>query len=445
MMQITVANGSILLTKVDEGKLFTNHELVSFDSIWTSPFHPDPHYPYHLVNSEGKHLFILNKTAWAFFVMDDPRSFLKKAKSQGINVLRVALEGTPYFETLGYDIWPWGETREKPDFNSFNDKYWTQVEERVQMAGELGIGINLTLYFSLQKSTLKVEEQKRYWQQILSRLGKYSNILTWEIMNEYTGQETFQDTAGMFFHSNDIWKRPVCSSAGTTDNALWPNKPWMDLAIVHTCTGSTEKHDLLWWYLSVARNTRQYGKPAFNNESGREIRHKNDDPVHRRKQGWLWSAAGCFWTYHSWEGCEGINDLNYFGPGQEFLRNMSLFFNSQPFWKMSPNYTSCQIRDNALIATTLSDPESAITLTYCCTPKSDETARDKKAFLRLPNGEYNISFISPISLNEVKSILYESASLGNVAEIDIPDFKDDILIKIEKITNKERTIIKGTE
>jgi hypothetical protein len=35
-----------------------------------------------------------------------------------------------------------------------------------------------------------------------------------------------------------------------------------------------------------------YGKPAFNNETGREVRHRNDDPIHRRKQMWIAAAAG---------------------------------------------------------------------------------------------------------------------------------------------------------
>lgn len=426
-------------------KSVSDSVLISFDSIWTSPFHADPQFPYQLVNNEGKHLFILNKTARAFFGMENPYGFLKKTKSQGVNVIRVALEGTPYFETLGYDLWPWGGNRENPDFFSFNDRYWEQVEERIKMAGGMGIGIDLTIYFSLQKTSLKVEEQKPYWQQILARLGKYSNILTWEIMNEYTGQESFQDSAGVFFQKNDRAKRPVCSSAGTTDNALWPDKAWMGMAVVHTCTGSTDKYPLDDWYLAVARNVRQYSKPAFNNESGREIRHKNDDAVHRRKQGWLWSAAGCFWTYHSWEGCEGINDTAYLGPGQEFLRNMSVFFSSVPFWKLSPNFTSCQIRTQNLVAATLTDIEASLSLTYCCTRETGRSVSGEKAKIRLPNGIYQISFVSPVTLEEIHSITFESVSLGKVTEVEIPEFTDDLIIKIEKKVNRKQTTIKGTE
>ena len=65
--------------------------LVSFPAPWTSPYRVDPAYPHHLVNAEGQHLFILNKTAWAFFGCKNPVAYLDKAKAEGITVIRVAL------------------------------------------------------------------------------------------------------------------------------------------------------------------------------------------------------------------------------------------------------------------------------------------------------------------------------------------------------------------
>src|ERR1019366_7422451 len=139
----------------------------------------------------------------------------------------------------------------------------------------------------------------------IRRLSKYSNIMAWEIANEYIGNEAFQEVAGEYMHTNDPWHRPVCTSDGTDDNAVWPLKPWMDLALVHTCTSSTPRDDLQYWYLALAHNTRSWGKPAWANETGREIRHKNDDGVNRRKQAWIWGAAGDYWEWHSWGGLEG--------------------------------------------------------------------------------------------------------------------------------------------
>lgn len=420
--------------------------LTAFEAPFTSPYHVDPAYPYQLVNNEGNHLFILNKTAWAYFKCDHPQEFLQRAKKQGVNVIRVALEGTPYFNDLKIDMWPWGGTRANPDWENFNESYWNEVEKRIIMAGEAGIGINLVLYFSLKNQPVEeAPRNRKYWSYVLQRLGKYANILTWEIENENIKNEAFQDVAGMFFYNNDPYHRPVCTSDGTTDNAAWPDKRWMGLALVHTCTGSTELHDLRNWYQSVARNTRQYGKPAFNNETGREVRHKNDDPIHRRKQGWIWCAEGAFWTYHSWEGCEGINDLTYSGPAQEYLANMASFFRSLPFWKMNPNFTALQTDNPELIHSTLVSYDSDVGITYLCSNETGKRFSGEKANCRLPHGDYDILFIDPVSLKVIDSISLSSPGLRQQTSIEIPAFTDDIVIKFLVVNKKERTIMEGTQ
>lgn len=42
------------------------------------------------------------------------------------------------------------------------------------------------------------------------------------------------------------------------------------MAVVHTCTGSVFAYDLEFWCKAMAQNTMDYGKPAFNIETGRE-------------------------------------------------------------------------------------------------------------------------------------------------------------------------------
>lgn len=80
--------------------------LVSFASPWTSPFRTDSVYSNQLVNNEGEHLLILNKTAWAYFKYINPKGVLERAKEEGVNVIRVCLEGAPYFNVLKMDCWP---------------------------------------------------------------------------------------------------------------------------------------------------------------------------------------------------------------------------------------------------------------------------------------------------------------------------------------------------
>jgi len=420
-------------------------ELVSFSPPWTSCFRVDPHRPFHLVNGEGKHLFIVNKTAWLYFSCRRPEAVLDRAVEQGVNVLRVGLEGRPYYETVGIELWPWGGTRDKPVWSQFNESYWNEVERRIRLAGERGIGFDLTLYLNLQPKADQIESQRAYWSYALQRLGKYANILTWEIANEYLGNEAFQQAAAEHFHAHDPYDRPVCTSDGTTDDAAWPDRTWLDLAINHTCTGSSEHYDLRDWYLALARNTRSYGKPAWCNESGRENRHGNNDGVHRRKQGWLWSAAGCFWTWHSWDGCEGIDEVDYQGPGAEFLRPMADFFRALPFWELSPNYTALTVDSPDLVWAALAHPDRSVVLMYLCTRTTGQTMKGRSAQLRLPNGNYRITFQKPSDLSILGTLDHSAGGLGRVDAIALPDFSDDLAVTIKPAQPAKRTRVPGTQ
>lgn len=418
---------------------------VAFEGVYSSPYKVCQQNPYALVNDSSQHLFVLNKTEWAYFVCRYPEYVIGKARQQGISVIRVCLEGTPYFQTLGYDLWPWQGTRQNPQWDAFNTSYWDEVERRIRLAGENGIGIDLCLYFTLKSGIGDTAQQKKYWQYTLDRLAKYANIVTWEVHNEYITNETFQDVCGRYLKENDPFQRPVCTSDGTTDDAVWPHKDWMGLAVVHTCTGSTPRHDLEKWYLAVARNTRGHGKPAFNNETGRENRHKNDDPVHRRKQSWLSNMAGCFWTYHSWEGCEGIDDTTYTGPGAEFLLPLRTYFDRMPHWSMSPNFTVLQTTDSTLVSAAFTNPARSHTAVYLCTKQSLQNVTGTVVHLRLPDGRYRISYIDTSNLTVKKQSYLTSSGLGKLIEDVLPPFMDDILLDITAVDTFDKSLIEGTQ
>jgi hypothetical protein len=264
------------------------------------------------------------------------------------------------------------------------------------------------------------------------------------VANEYLENEAFQDAAGRFLAANDPLHRPVCTSDGTTDDAAWPEKPWVGLAVVHTCTGSTRDWPLRGWYQSVAGNTRAHGKPAFNNESGREKRHRNDDPVHRRKQSWVWCCSGGYWTWHSWEGCEGIDDASYRAAGGEYVKPLSDFFQSIPFWRFDPNYTAVECREPSVVTSIIATPDRADVIAYLCTEESGTTVAGGAALLRLPAGEYSASFVRPDSLTPVKQAAIRSNGLGRRSEIVLPDFADDLLVRVQRIGGRKPGRIKGT-
>lgn len=423
----------------------TAPEAVAFDSVWTSPVRPDKHYPNHFSNEEGQYVYILNKTAWAYFVCEYPEKVLENAQKHGANVIRVCLEGAPYPSDLGYDLWPWGGTRESPDYTTFNEPYWNEVERRIRMAGEKGIGIDLALYFTLKPEAEDIAGQKPYWDRAIRRLSRYSNLLTWEIMNEYIKNEAFQDSAGRYFKEHDPFRHPVCSSDGTTDDALWPEKEWMDLAVVHTCTGNQESYDLESWYLGTAQNTRRYGKPAFNNETGREKRHQNDDPVHRRKQGWLFANSGVYWTWHSWDGCEGINDTTYVMDGWQYLPLMKDYYSNIPFWRLFPNQTAGRVKGENLVQATLAAPSRDISVAYCCTKETGKKVTGSILDVRLGNGVYDITFYAPATMEQLGKVTHTSRTLRTAIPVAVPDFTDDVLIEIREVSRMEKTVIKGTE
>lgn len=436
---------SILLTLGSYGINRTkNQQPVRFNNQWNAPYRVSETDGHQLVNGKGQYLYVLNKTAWAYFVCEYPEKVIANVKKHGANVIRVCLEGTPYEKELKYDLWPWQGTRKAPDYNNFNEAYWEQVENRIRLAGENGIGIDLVLYFTMEPSVKDIPAQKKYWDRILQRLSKYSNILAWEIMNEEISNEAFQDSAGTYMKANDPFQHLVISSDGTTDDALWPHKKWMDMAIVHTCTGQQEQYDLERWYLNIAKNTRQYGKPAFNNESGRENRHKNDDPIHRRKQAWLFSNSGCFWTWHSWDGCEGINDTTYFAPGWEYLMPMKKYNESIPFWTLEQNNTVCRVIGDELVYATMASPERDVSVMYCCTRISSQKVTDSKAAIRIKDGVYKVSFINPSNLKLHGEMELISKGLRNEYMITLPDFQDDLLVEIKAIEVKDKTLIEGT-
>jgi len=407
--------------------------MVTFPPAWTSPYQVDPNYPYHVVNAERRHLFILNKTAWLYFGCQHPQAVLDRAAGQGVNVLRVSLEGRYYYETVGIDLWPWAGTRDNPVMDEFNQAYWDEVERRIRMAGERGIGFDIVLYCTAKPSAAEIESQRPYWAYALERLGKYANVLMWEIANEYIGNEEFQKAVAEFFHENDPYDRSICTSDGTTDDAAWPDRPWLDLAINHTCTSSSERHDLKDWYVALARNTRSHGKPAFCNESGRENRHGNNDGVHRRKQGWLWCSAGGFWTWHSWDGCEGIDEMEYVAPGQEFLKPMTDFFGALPFWQLCPNYTALTVENPDMVWATLAQPDRSTVVMYLCTRTSGQVVRAASAQVRLPGGGYRITFQKPADLVVIGTEEHRSIGLNQTDRIVLPGFTDDLIVTVSRM------------
>ncbi len=420
---------------------------------WTDVVRIDPAHPHHFVRADGSHFFLFNKTAWHYFSAAHPEITLERANRLGVTLIRVHLEGAIY-PSLGFDAWPWGGTRAAPDFSTFNEAYWDKVEARIRLAAEKGIGINLTLFQSIrrQDSPDAFATFKPYLERVIARLARHPNIFCWEIQNEHVANPKFQDEVGRFLQAHDPQRRPVITSDGTTDSPIWPELPWMGFALVHHCTGSIPQYDLRDWYLGIARNLRVHGKPAVNNETGREGRHKNDDPVHRRKQLWIAAAAGGYTTWHSWDGCEGIDDAHYVAPGEQFVRPFADWWKAEEFWRVDPVFTVVQLPNDAplrdeLVPVALASPDRDRVLAYFFTRHGATRVTAAQIKLRLPDGAYRIEYFRPADGAPVGEVAgMKSPGLRQQTEVALPPFTDDLAMRIVRTyTPPTKTLIPGTK
>lgn len=422
-------------------------------SPWSAPVRIDPAYRHHFVRPDGSRLFLFNKTAWHYFSQARPEITLDRANALGVNVIRVGLECRYYHEEIGLDAWPWEGTRSAPDFSRFNEAYWNTVDARIAQAASRGIGLNLTLFTSLHlpDNAESVRQVQPYLERVVTRLARHPNIFCWEVHNEHVSNPAFQEAVARFLRDRDPLRRPVISSNGTTDYPLWPNADWMDMAVVHHCTGNQPQYDLRDWYLAIARNLRVYGKPAFNNETGRERRHRNDDPVHRRKQLWIAAAAGGYTTWHSWDGCEGIDNDRYQAPGQEFVAPFVRWWSSQPFWRIDPDFTALQLPDDEparedLVPVVLASASREFLIAYLFSRRPGSRFRDTRAVLRLPDGDYRVEFFSP-STGEVSgsAVTHVSRGLRTRDRLVLPEFVDDLALRLTRTVTRDPTAIPGTQ
>lgn len=419
---------------------------------WKEPYRIDPAHPHHFVRADGRHLFLFNKTAWLYFAARDPQVTLDRARALGTTVIRVGLECNYYFDTAGLDAWPWGGTRAQPDFATFDEAYWDRVDARLRLAAAQGIGCNLTLFTALKPPDEpgSFARLRPYLERIIARLAGHPNIFCWEVHNEWVENPGFQRQVGAFLQQRDPHRRPVISSPGTVDFPLWPHEPWMDLALVHHCTGNQPQYDLRDWYLAIARNLRVHGKPAFNNETGREHRHRNDDPVHRRKQLWLATAAGGYTTWHSGDGCEGIDDRAYVAPGQAFVAPFARWWSAQEFWRVNPDFTAVQLsgddpRRDELVPVALLAPERDLILAYLFTRRGGTHIADGNLRLRLPHGDYRVEFFTPATGAPLgPPATHVSRGLRSPVALPLPAFTDDLALRLVRTVARAPQAIPGT-
>ena len=400
----------------------------SNDARRTSFIRVDPDYPNHFMYENGGHPFVCSKTAWVIGDTENWQGFLDKMVTRKENCIRFGIETDYYHETIGKDVWPWAGTRLNPDFTRFNPAVWQKLEQIITYAAERGILSEPVIFCSMRRDnpTSPDPDMERYWDYLLARLSPFTSIITWQLYNEYASAKSYQQYMAECLRQHDPYEHLICSSAGTTSDAIWPTEPWMDLAINHSCTDDSQLESR---YHAIATRIHGYGKPAWCDETGRENRHGNNSGVHRRKQYWTWNICGDYWSYHSWEGCEGIEDLEYNGPGSEFLQFIRPFWEQTQWWKMQP-------ADERI----LNDPQSQYkwclasdkeTVIYMVNETEGAPTKEGTIELSIGAGSYSAVFYSPTDGTYLEKYQRAGYHTGGKLSLTHPAFVDDLVVYVK--------------
>lgn len=403
----------------------------------------DPDHPNHFMFENEGRPFICSKTAWVIGDTQNWQGFLDKMLSRKENCIRFGIETNYYHETIGKDVWPWGGSRSSPVLTRFSPPVWQKLESIIAYAAESEIYSEPVILCAMRRDNPSPPDPQMelYWDYLLARLSAFTSIITWQLYNEYASAKDYQQYMAEYLRSHDPYKHLICSSDGTTSDALWANEPWMDIAINHSCTDDSQLNSC---YHAVATRIHAYGKPAWCDETGRENRHGNNSGLHRRKQYWSWNICGDYWSYHSWEGCEGIEDLSYNGPGSQYLRFIRPFWEKTEWWKMQPaderilnparggasQYEWCLASDTETVIYMVNEAEGAAT--------TEGTIE-----LAVGTGPFAAVFYSPADGSYYAQYKRSGYHPGGKLSLTHPAFVDDLVVYVKHArgpTLPERTL-----
>ena len=124
---------------------------------------------------------------------------------------------------------------------------------------------------------------------------------------------------------------------------------------------------------------------------------------------------------------------------------MADFFRGLSFWRLAPNQTALTIRSPELVSAAVVEADRSTAIAYVCTPDPGGQVAGATVGLRLPNGEYRLAFLDPTDLSVMGTRTHTSHGAGDEVPVELPEFTDDLVIKLERIRETERTVIPGTQ
>ena len=401
----------------------------------------DTEYPTRFKFTNGGYPFICSKTAWLIAGIPENtyKGFIYKMLPRKENCLRFGIEFDYSIADPFIDVWPWAGSRSNPNYTRFDIDFWRNLESIIEYAAERDVYMECVLFTSL-RTTLDWTHAERYLDYFLARLACYPSIILFETNNEYNStidSKSYLKKMADYIHQNDPYGHLVAPAHRSTTDAALADEDWVDVAINHWAKKNM-KNKLSIIY-DIATRITKYDKPAWCDETARENRHDNNSSVHRRKQYWTWNMAGVYWSFHSWEGCEGIMDLQYNGPGHEYEPFIRPFWEKTEFWKMLPNnnlirndpptlYERCIASDEEIVIYMVNGPDDPGTLAVL----PDNYTDSGPIRVELPSGIFTAEFYNPANGQYYTDYKETDISGGQNVTLTFPTFNHDLVIYISK-------------
>ncbi len=431
---------SIVFKDTHGQKTFTGNFSVTNTNAGNGFIITDPDYTNAFMFSNGEHPFIFSKTAWLIggVTQTNYRAFIDKMVPRKENCIRFALEFDFSSAEPFIDVWPWQGTRSNPDYTRYDINFWKKIDEIIKYAADRNI-YSEVCFFTLMRTNLDWNYAEPYLDYALARLASNPNVILFQTNNEFQPDRDDKDYVvdiANFVHANDPYGHLVAPAHKSTTDAAWADESWVDVAINHWAKHN--QHSLA-QIREIAQTIKQYNKPAWCDETAREIRHSNNCAEHRRKQYWTWSIAGVYTCFHSYEGSEGIVDVSYNGPGYEYVPYLRPFWERTEFWKMQPNesiirndpasmYEWALASDDEIVIYMVNGPDN--TLEAWDIP--DNYTYSNGIRVALDAGKYDVQFYNPSNGNYYSNSEINDLDGGGNILIDFPTFNQDLVIYIKK-------------
>jgi hypothetical protein len=328
----------------------------------------------------GEPVFLLGDTVYNLFGMalcdGDVEAFLRRRADQGFNLLRVRVPVSPFHPPEGYSAWqtrrtwPWGGSEQAPGFDRFNLEYFQVVDQVVQQAEALGIGLEMIMEawgfeFPFNSRNIFVTEWEELWMRyLLARYDAYNCLYFWTPMNEYefypNGDWHYKPVADRWAMRVSRWIKSVGQHGHIVSVHNGPGVPPFARrfaadpgavdAVLFQTWGTTGKTDAWlsagieeqlaisfkdWWGSAVLAEWGYERNPAFDlNIPG----HIYCDPEHTRRGAWRGAFCG-LGVIHGFENSWGPwMLLEEDQPGLVYLLHLRRFVHELvPFARMHPD------------------------------------------------------------------------------------------------------------